>query len=184
MLAPKAWHTISSPTVKFKPPVDYALPYRSTTLPGSNDAQFLSLAIAEEKYSPERYGHERCNDGERAVAPSPTAMIQKALSYLGTGKGITDKGGGRNGEPYQAIFELCGVCDEDVEDVEHAILTGPVEYLCCGVGLHISTEGHHDQRWEIISLWFHTIGLTGQRHIQYEGNHLHSTLHVMQMAKP
>jgi hypothetical protein len=48
---------------------------RSTAVPGSNDAQFLSLAIAGVKDSLKWHANEGCDDEKHAVTPAPIDMI-------------------------------------------------------------------------------------------------------------
>lgn len=113
-------------------------------LPGNNTL-LLCSSVHQEEDDPEGDADERRDDGKSSIAPAPGAIIEEALTQLGTRKSIADVWCTCERKPDEAVPQQGCVRNEDGENVVNAVHASPVEDLSCGVGLNVLTDAHEHQ---------------------------------------
>lgn len=169
-------------TVKFGTPMHTTLHEGPVAFRHHHCPHLLCPAIHQVEDSPERDRHKRCDDRKGSVAPAPRAMVLECLSYLGTRKRIADERTAGNCDPNQTVLESASVCDEDIEDIGHAVHADPVEDLSCCICLDAVAEAHHDECWYVLARFQVPplmVLLQGRN-----GEYAHNTTNSKQMAKP
>lgn len=118
---------------------------RPVTLPHHNSAVLLRPPIHHPEYDPERGAHDRRYDGESSIAPAPRGFSQESRRQYRARERVAQIRAHRDADPDQSILHERGVCDEDIENVVHAIHADPVKDLGCSIRLDVLAVGERDE---------------------------------------
>ena len=109
------------------------------------ESLFASLGLIPQEETYQWQDNDWVDDAEHAKTPSPARSGVQGLSSGWTSKSGSDERGLREREHQSSVPELGSVGNEDLEDVEDAVVSDIVDDIGSGVCGHVGGAGHDDQ---------------------------------------